>query len=95
MMVEWRNSVLIYDFFRLTMHCVDKISHAYLLVIVLSLCNVVATGFPAGQTPLAARLEEIKFAVSCGALEIDIVVNRQFALCGSWKGMDKIRFGAF
>jgi len=47
---------------------------------------VVATGFPAGQTPLTARLEEIKFAVSCGASEIDIVINRQLALCGNWKG---------
>ena len=46
----------------------------------------VATGFPAGQTPLTARLEEIKFAVSSGASEIDIVINRQFALSGNWKG---------
>lgn len=47
----------------------------------------VATGFPAGQTPLTARLDEIKFAVSSGASEIDIVINRQFALSGSWKGL--------
>jgi len=45
----------------------------------------VATGFPAGQTPLSARLEEIKFAVSSGASEIDIVINRQYALTGKWK----------
>lgn len=47
----------------------------------------VATGFPAGQTPLAARLEEIKFAVCSGASEIDIVINRQLALSGNWKGL--------
>jgi len=33
-----------------------------------------------------ARLEEIKFAVSSGASEIDIVINRQLALSGSWQG---------
>ena len=36
----------------------------------------VATGFPAGQTPLKLRLEEIRMAVADGATEIDIVINR-------------------
>ena len=36
----------------------------------------VATGFPAGQTPLKLRLEEIRVAVADGATEIDIVINR-------------------
>ena len=36
----------------------------------------VATGFPAGQTPLRLRLEEIREAVADGATEIDIVINR-------------------
>ncbi|XP_077999870.1 deoxyribose-phosphate aldolase-like [Glandiceps talaboti] len=47
----------------------------------------VATGFPAGQTPLQQRLEEIKQAVSDGATEIDIVINRTYALGGNWKGV--------
>lgn len=46
----------------------------------------VATGFPAGQTPLQTRLDEIRFAVSQGAQEIDVVINRQYALTGNWKG---------
>ena len=46
----------------------------------------VATGFPAGQTPLKTRLEEIGLAVADGAKEIDIVINRQLALIGDWKG---------
>ncbi|XP_070582008.1 deoxyribose-phosphate aldolase-like [Ptychodera flava] len=47
----------------------------------------VATGFPAGQTPLQQRLDEIKQAVSDGATEIDIVINRAYALAGNWKGV--------
>ncbi|XP_050391398.2 deoxyribose-phosphate aldolase [Patella vulgata] len=47
----------------------------------------VATGFPTGQTPLKTRLEEIKQAVSSGAREIDIVINRTYALTGDWKGV--------
>ena len=38
----------------------------------------VATGFPAGQTPLRLRLEEIREAVKDGATEIDIVINRTY-----------------
>ncbi|MCA9836462.1 MAG: deoxyribose-phosphate aldolase [Trueperaceae bacterium] len=44
----------------------------------------VATGFPAGLTPLKQRLEEISFAVSEGAKEIDIVITREYALLGQW-----------
>ncbi|KAL4233367.1 hypothetical protein ACF0H5_008049 [Mactra antiquata] len=47
----------------------------------------VATGFPCGQTPLKTRLEEIRLAVEDGAREIDIVINRQMALTGDWKGV--------
>jgi len=47
----------------------------------------VATGFPAGQTHLSTRLEEIKLAVADGAREIDIVINRQLALSGDWRGV--------
>lgn len=44
-----------------------------------------ATGFPAGQTPLKTRLEEIKYAVEQGANEIDIVINRTLVLTGQWE----------
>ena len=40
----------------------------------------VATGFPSGQYSLDTRLEEIKYAISQGAREIDIVINRTLAL---------------
>ena len=45
----------------------------------------VATGFPSGQFPLSTRLEEIRLAVSAGAAEIDIVINRQLALENKWR----------
>lgn len=45
----------------------------------------VATGFPAGQTPLSTRLEEIKLAIEQGATEIDIVLNRTQVLTGQWQ----------
>ena len=45
----------------------------------------VATGFPSGQFPLSTRLEEIRLAVSAGAREIDIVINRQLALENKWQ----------
>lgn len=44
----------------------------------------VATGFPAGQTPLPQRLAEIEAAVEDGAKEIDIVINRNKALQEDW-----------
>ena len=46
----------------------------------------VATGFPSGQIPLKTRLEEIRQAVEDGASEIDIVINRHYALTGKWRG---------
>ncbi len=46
-----------------------------------------ATGFPAGQTPLETRLQEVRMAVADGATEIDIVINRMLALTGQWEGM--------
>ncbi len=42
----------------------------------------VATGFPAGLTPLPLRLAEIKYAVGEGAREIDIVIHRAQVLMG-------------
>lgn len=44
----------------------------------------VAAGFPAGQTPLVQRIEEIKEAVKYGATEIDIVISRTHVLKGEW-----------
>ncbi|KAM9309581.1 deoxyribose-phosphate aldolase [Pholidichthys leucotaenia] len=47
----------------------------------------VATGFPAGQTPLETRLLEVRTAVADGATEIDIVINRTLALTGQWEAL--------
>lgn len=44
----------------------------------------VATGFPAGLTPMKDRLAEISFAVGEGAEEIDIVISRRHVLTGNW-----------
>ncbi|KAG7236821.1 hypothetical protein INR49_000198 [Caranx melampygus] len=49
----------------------------------------VATGFPAGQTPLETRLQEVRMAVADGATEIDIVINRTLALTGQWEVNDQ------
>ena len=52
----------------------------------------VATGFPAGQTPLAQRIAEIEQAVEAGAAEIDIVIPRTYVLTGQWQALyDEIR----
>ena len=45
-----------------------------------------ATGFPAGQTHLKTRLEEIRLAVEDGATEIDVVLSRTLVLTGKWEG---------
>ena len=45
----------------------------------------VATGFPAGLTPLPLRLAEIKYAVDQGADEIDIVLFREQVLRQDWQ----------
>merc|ERR1719359_1786886 len=47
----------------------------------------VATGFPAGQTPLKQRLEEIREAIKWGATEIDIVIPRWTVLKGDWEAL--------
>lgn len=47
----------------------------------------VATGFPAGLTPLTLRLAEITYAVEHGAKEIDIVITREHALTGNWQAL--------
>ena len=45
----------------------------------------VAGGFPAGLAPLDERLAEIRDAVSMGADEIDIVLNRSAFLAGRYR----------
>jgi len=47
----------------------------------------VATGFPAGQTPLPQRIGEIEQAVEAGAREIDVVIARNYVLTGDWGAM--------
>ncbi len=47
----------------------------------------VAAGFPAGLTPLPQRLDEIRYAVSEGAAEIDIVITREYVLTGNWEAL--------
>jgi len=47
----------------------------------------VATGFPAGLTPLPQRLAEIRYAVDQGAEEIDIVIHRAQVLTQDWPAL--------
>ena len=47
----------------------------------------VSTGFPAGLTPFAQRIEEIHQSVEAGADEIDIVISREHALRGDWRAL--------
>jgi deoxyribose-phosphate aldolase len=52
----------------------------------------VATGFPAGQTPMAQRIAEIEQAIEAGAREIDIVITRTHVLTGNWSALyDEIK----
>jgi deoxyribose-phosphate aldolase len=45
----------------------------------------VAGGFPSGQGPLPARLEEIRWVVEQGADEVDTVLNRSAFLSGRYR----------
>jgi deoxyribose-phosphate aldolase len=47
----------------------------------------VATGFPAGLTPMPLRLAEITYAVEQGAHEIDIVITREHVLTQNWSAL--------
>ena len=52
----------------------------------------VATGFPAGQTPLPQRIAEIEQAIESGATEIDVVIARTHVLTGNWQALyDELR----
>jgi len=43
--------------------------------------------FLTGQYGLKTRLDEITFPIENSGTEIDIVINRQLALIGDWKGL--------
>lgn len=45
----------------------------------------VAGGFPMGQVPLSSRITEVEYAISQGAAEIDIVIDRGLANIGDFK----------
>ena len=52
----------------------------------------VSTGFPAGLSPLAQRIDEIRASVEAGAREIDIVITRAHVLLGHWDALyDEVR----
>jgi deoxyribose-phosphate aldolase len=45
----------------------------------------VSTGFPAGLSPLAERVAEIRRSVEAGAHEIDVVITRAHVFGGRWQ----------
>ncbi|GIW07592.1 MAG: deoxyribose-phosphate aldolase [Dehalococcoidia bacterium] len=47
----------------------------------------VAAGFPAGQTSLRTKVDEVLDAVAHGAGEIDIVISRAHVLTGKWRAL--------
>lgn len=47
----------------------------------------VSTGFPAGLTPFALRVQEIRESVAAGAAEIDIVISRRYVLNSDWSAL--------
>jgi deoxyribose-phosphate aldolase len=52
----------------------------------------VSTGFPAGQTPMEAKLTEIRASLAAGANEIDIVISRAHVLTGDYAALyDEVR----
>lgn len=47
----------------------------------------VSTGFPAGLSPLSARLAEIRASLAAGADEIDVVITRAHVLTQNWPAL--------
>lgn len=47
----------------------------------------VSTGFPAAQTPLRLKIEEIRQSVAEGAAEIDVVISRAHVLTANWQAL--------
>ena len=47
----------------------------------------VSTGFPAGLSPLAERVAEIRRSLEAGAHEIDVVITRAHVFGGRWQAL--------
>jgi deoxyribose-phosphate aldolase len=47
----------------------------------------VSTGFPAGLSPLAERVAEVRRSVEAGADEIDVVITRAHVFGGKWQAL--------
>jgi deoxyribose-phosphate aldolase len=47
----------------------------------------VSAGFPAGLSPLAERVQEIRRSIEAGAQEIDIVITRSHVFSGEWQAL--------
>ena len=47
----------------------------------------VSAGFPAGLSPLAERVQEIRRSIEAGAQEIDIVITRAHVFNGEWQAL--------
>ena len=47
----------------------------------------VSTGFPAGLSPMAERVAEIRRSVEAGAHEIDVVITRAYVFGGRWQAL--------
>jgi deoxyribose-phosphate aldolase len=47
----------------------------------------VSTGFPAGLSPLAERVAEIRRSAEAGAHEIDVVITRAHVFGGRWQAL--------
>jgi deoxyribose-phosphate aldolase len=47
----------------------------------------VSTGFPAGLSPLAERVNEIRRSVEAGADEIDVVITRAHVFAAKWQAL--------
>ncbi len=47
----------------------------------------VSTGFPAGLSPMAQRIGEIRASLEAGADEIDVVITRGHVLGGDWPAL--------
>ena len=47
----------------------------------------VSTGFPAGLSPLAERVAEIRRSVEAGTHEIDVVITRGHVFAGRWQAL--------
>lgn len=67
--------------------------HAYVEVAVKALegsgipVAAVSAGFPAGLSPLAERVDEIRRSLDAGASEIDIVITRAHVFRGEWQAL--------